>query len=129
SNQIQASGLILLPPASPVAQGGDPLDDLLFGRDDCDHASVLLCHRCCQTMSGRRTIVLRAGSQAQTPRQARQVSVSPVAAPASRPLRHELSRCLVYAMDQERLEVPKHPEAKLSPRTVVHRALLLAITG
>src|SRR5499427_1826473 len=35
SNQIQASGLILLPPASPIAQRGDPLDDLLFGRDDC----------------------------------------------------------------------------------------------
>lgn len=36
---------------------------------------------------------------------------------------------LVYAVDQEMLDVPKHPEAKLSPSEVVTLALLHAIKG
>ena len=36
---------------------------------------------------------------------------------------------LFYAVDQEMLDVPKHPEAKLSPREVVTLALLHAIKG
>jgi hypothetical protein len=36
---------------------------------------------------------------------------------------------LFYAMDQEMLDVPKHPEAKLSPREVVTLALLFAVKG
>jgi hypothetical protein len=36
---------------------------------------------------------------------------------------------LFYAVDQEMLDVPKHPEAKLSPREVVTLALLYAIKG
>jgi hypothetical protein len=36
---------------------------------------------------------------------------------------------LFYAVDQEMLEVPKHPEAKLSPSEVVTLALLFAVTG
>ena len=36
---------------------------------------------------------------------------------------------LLYAVDQEMLEVPKHPEAKLSPSEVVTLALLFAIKG
>src|SRR5262249_28896553 len=36
---------------------------------------------------------------------------------------------LFYAVDQEMLEVPKHPEAKLSPSDVVTLALLHAIKG
>src|SRR5437773_2411530 len=36
---------------------------------------------------------------------------------------------LFYAVDQERLEVPKHPDAKLSPSAVVTLALLHAIKG
>ena len=36
---------------------------------------------------------------------------------------------LFYAVDQEMLEVPKHPEAKLSPSEVVTLALLHAIKG
>jgi hypothetical protein len=38
-------------------------------------------------------------------------------------------RALFYALDQERLAVPKHPDAKLSPGAVVTLALLYAITG
>src|SRR5438105_8189349 len=36
---------------------------------------------------------------------------------------------LFYAVDQEMLEVPKHPEAKLYPSEVVTLALLHAIKG
>jgi hypothetical protein len=36
---------------------------------------------------------------------------------------------LFYAVDEERREVPKHPEATLSPSEVVTLALLFAITG
>jgi hypothetical protein len=36
---------------------------------------------------------------------------------------------LFYAVDQERLDVPKPPDAKLSPREVVTLALLYAIKG
>ena len=36
---------------------------------------------------------------------------------------------LFYAVDQEMLEVPKHPEAKLSPSEVVTLALLFARKG
>jgi hypothetical protein len=36
---------------------------------------------------------------------------------------------LFYAVDQERLEVPKHPEAKLYPSEVITLALLFAIKG
>jgi hypothetical protein len=36
---------------------------------------------------------------------------------------------LFYAVDQETLDVPKHPEAKLSPREVVTLALLFAVKG
>src|SRR5947199_10129715 len=36
---------------------------------------------------------------------------------------------LFYAVDQEMLEVPKHPEAKLCPSEVVTLALLHAIKG
>ena len=36
---------------------------------------------------------------------------------------------LFYAVDQEMLEVPKHPEAKLSPSEMVTLALLFAIKG
>ena len=36
---------------------------------------------------------------------------------------------LFYAVDQERLEVPKHPDATLSPSAVVTLALLQAIKG
>ena len=36
---------------------------------------------------------------------------------------------LFYAVDQERLDVPKHPDAKLSPSEVVPLALLCAIKG
>jgi hypothetical protein len=36
---------------------------------------------------------------------------------------------LVYAGDQEMLDVPKHPEATLSPRAVVPLALLVAVKG
>ena len=36
---------------------------------------------------------------------------------------------LFYAVDQERLDVPKHPEAKLSPSEVVTLALLYAVKG
>jgi hypothetical protein len=36
---------------------------------------------------------------------------------------------LFYAVDQEMLEVPKHPEAKLSPSEVVTLALLFASKG
>src|ERR1700758_2686741 len=36
---------------------------------------------------------------------------------------------LFYAVDQEMLDVPKHPEAKLSPSEVVTLALLHAIKG
>src|SRR5256885_16604279 len=36
---------------------------------------------------------------------------------------------LFYAVDQEMLEVPKHPEAKLYPSAVVTLALLHAIKG
>src|SRR5256885_10989332 len=36
---------------------------------------------------------------------------------------------LFYAVDQEMLEVPKHPEAKLCPSAVVTLALLHAIKG
>src|SRR5437016_9189573 len=42
-NQIQATVLIIFSPASPITQGCDPLDDLLFGRNDGSHASGLLC--------------------------------------------------------------------------------------
>src|SRR5207244_4380802 len=46
-NQIQASVLIIFTPASPITQGCDPLDDLLFGRNDDSHrlASSTLCLR------------------------------------------------------------------------------------
>src|SRR5574341_1210141 len=40
-----------------------------------------------------------------------------------------LETVLFYAVDQERLEVPKHPEAKLYPSAVVTLALLFAIKG
>src|SRR5262245_5095569 len=36
---------------------------------------------------------------------------------------------LFYAVDQEMLEVPKHPDAKLYPSEVVTLALLFAIKG
>ena len=36
---------------------------------------------------------------------------------------------LFYAVDEEMLEVPKHPEAKLYPSEVVTLALLFAIKG
>jgi len=36
---------------------------------------------------------------------------------------------LFYAVDQERVDVPKPPEAKLSPREVVTLALLCALKG
>ena len=36
---------------------------------------------------------------------------------------------LFYAVDQEMLDVPKHPDAKLYPSEVVTLALLLAIKG
>jgi hypothetical protein len=36
---------------------------------------------------------------------------------------------LVYAVDQEMLTVPKHPEAKLSPSAVVTLALLFVVKG
>jgi hypothetical protein len=36
---------------------------------------------------------------------------------------------LFYAVDQEMLDVPKHPEAKLYPSAVVTLALLFAIKG
>jgi hypothetical protein len=36
---------------------------------------------------------------------------------------------LFYAVDQEMLEVPKHPDATLSPSAVVTLALLYAIKG
>ena len=36
---------------------------------------------------------------------------------------------LFYAVDQEMLDVPKHPEAKLSPSEVVTLALLHAVKG
>jgi hypothetical protein len=36
---------------------------------------------------------------------------------------------LFYAVDQEMLEVPKHPEAKLYPSEVITLALLFAIKG
>lgn len=36
---------------------------------------------------------------------------------------------LFDAVDQERLDVPKHPDAKLSPSAVVILALLFAIKG
>jgi hypothetical protein len=36
---------------------------------------------------------------------------------------------LCYAVAQEMRDVPKHPEAKLSPSAVVTLALLYAITG
>jgi hypothetical protein len=36
---------------------------------------------------------------------------------------------LFYAVDQERLDVPQHPDAKLSPSAVVTLALLLAVKG
>jgi hypothetical protein len=36
---------------------------------------------------------------------------------------------LFYAVDQEMLEVPKHPDAKLYPSEVVTLALLYAIKG
>ena len=36
---------------------------------------------------------------------------------------------LFYAVDQEMLDIPKHPEAKLSPSAVVTLALLHAIKG
>lgn len=36
---------------------------------------------------------------------------------------------LFYAVDQEMLDVPKHPDAKLYPREVVTLALLSAIKG
>ena len=36
---------------------------------------------------------------------------------------------LFYAVDQEMLDVPKHPKAKLSPSEVVTLALLLAVKG
>ena len=37
--------------------------------------------------------------------------------------------CTVYAVDQEMLEIPKRPDAKLSPSEVVTLALLFAIKG
>ena len=36
---------------------------------------------------------------------------------------------LFYAVDQEMLDVPKHPEAKLYPSEVVTLALLFAVQG
>jgi hypothetical protein len=36
---------------------------------------------------------------------------------------------LFYTVDQERLDVPKHPEAQLSPSEVVTLALLYAVKG
>ena len=36
---------------------------------------------------------------------------------------------LFYAVDQEMLEIPKHPDAKLYPSEVVTLALLYAIKG
>jgi hypothetical protein len=36
---------------------------------------------------------------------------------------------LFYAVNQEMLDVPKHPDAKLSPSEVVTLALLFAIKG
>src|SRR5262249_16058660 len=36
---------------------------------------------------------------------------------------------LFYAVDQEMLEVPKHPDAQLYPREVVTLALLYALKG
>ena len=36
---------------------------------------------------------------------------------------------LFYAVDQEMLDVPKHPDAKLYPSEVVTLALLFAIKG
>jgi hypothetical protein len=36
---------------------------------------------------------------------------------------------LFYAVDQETLDVPKHPEAKLSPSEVVTLALLFTVKG
>src|SRR5438105_11562376 len=36
---------------------------------------------------------------------------------------------LFYAVDQEMLDIPKHPDAKLSPSEVVTLALLAAIKG
>jgi len=36
---------------------------------------------------------------------------------------------LFYAVDQEMLDVPKHPEAKLYPSEVVTLALLYAVKG
>jgi hypothetical protein len=36
---------------------------------------------------------------------------------------------LFYAVDQEMLDVPKYPEAKLSPSEVVTLALLFAVKG
>ena len=35
----------------------------------------------------------------------------------------------VFAVDQEMLDVPKHPDAKLYPSEIVTLALLLAIKG
>jgi hypothetical protein len=42
---------------------------------------------------------------------------------------HDFIIALFYAVDQERLEVTKHPEAKLYPSEVVTLALLFAVKG
>jgi hypothetical protein len=42
---------------------------------------------------------------------------------------HDFIIALFDAVDQEMLEVPKHPEAKLSPSEVVTLALLFAVKG
>ena len=42
---------------------------------------------------------------------------------------HDFIIALFYALDQEMLDVPKHPEAKLYPSEVVTLALLHAIKG
>jgi hypothetical protein len=42
---------------------------------------------------------------------------------------HDLIIALFYAVDQEMREVPKHPEAKLSPSAVVTLDLLFAVQG
>src|SRR5215831_21159642 len=55
-NQIQAAVLIIFTPASPITQRRDPLDDLLFGRNDGSHASGLLCTL--STRCGKCAIVL-----------------------------------------------------------------------
>src|SRR5262249_37431539 len=42
-NQIQAAVLIIFTSAFPITQGCDPLNDLLFGRNNGSHVSGLLC--------------------------------------------------------------------------------------